>query len=383
MKNQMTNKISLKTAKKIWLSSQKLDVKEPWGAGPEAVFQAIKHLGYVQIDTISVIERCHHHILWNRIPKYKRSDLHDCLSVEKNIHEGWTHALAYIPTEDFKYFLGALKKFEKEPNHWFKSEPQEIKRVLNLLKKEGPLSIRDVKDEVLVEKDHEWASRKPSKKVLQYLFHSGRVVTSERIGMLKKYDLTERHFGWDQMPKAASEKEVLEYRLQRALRSQGIISIDSIDHLRPRLKVGYRKLIEAHVKAQDLVPVQVEGLDSVAFWMRSGLLEFKAKGAAKPMTHILSPFDPLIIQRKRLEQLFGYKHLFEAYIPIEKRVYGYFTLPVVHGDDIVAMIDLKTDRVAKKVLIQSWHWRPGFKSAELKQKIEAEIGRFEKFQLAK
>jgi len=104
------------------------------------------------------------------------------------------------------------------------------------------------------------------------------------------------------------------------------------------------------------------------------------------LVHILSPFDPLIIQRKRTELFFGYGHRFEAYVPKEKRLFGYFALPVLVGSDIVAAIDLKTDRQNKKLLMQKWSWvGPGKKQAarkELKRRIEEELDRFERFQLA-
>ena len=108
--------------------------------------------------------------------------------------------------------------------------------------------------------------------------------------------------------------------------------------------------------------------------------------ASPNLVHILSPFDPLIIQRKRTNLIFGYNHLFEAYVPKAKRKLGYFALPVLVGDEIVAALDLKTDRQAKKLLMQKWTWvGEGKKTAgrkELKRKIEEELDRFEKFQLS-
>ena len=98
--------------------------------------------------------------------------------------------------------------------------------------------------------------------------------------------------------------------------------------------------------------------------------------------HILSPFDPLVIQRKRSELFFGYGHRFEAYVPKEKRLFGYFALPVLVGDEIVAAIDLKTDRRERKLLLQQWNWIRGGARKELKRRIEQELHRFEHFQLA-
>ncbi|MBY0385576.1 winged helix DNA-binding domain-containing protein [bacterium] len=124
----------------------------------------------------------------------------------------------------------------------------------------------------------------------------------------------------------------------------------------------------------------MEGSEKIQHWIRPELLEKKIK-IDDSQVHILSPFDPLIIQRKRLQLFFDYQHLFEAYIPKEKRVYGYFSLPVLIGNQIVAVMDLKTDRLLKKLLIQQWTWLPKQKSAARKKMIEAELDRFEKFQL--
>src|SRR5580692_13016235 len=96
-------------AKRIWLHAQRLDTPEPFGDGAAATTAAIEHLGYVQIDTIHVIERCHHHILWNRIPDYRRSDLHHAQSIDKTVFEYWTHALSYVPAKDFSFFVPAMK----------------------------------------------------------------------------------------------------------------------------------------------------------------------------------------------------------------------------------------------------------------------------------
>jgi uncharacterized protein YcaQ len=98
--------------------------------------------------------------------------------------------------------------------------------------------------------------------------------------------------------------------------------------------------------------------------------------------HILSPFDPLVIQRRRLKLFFGYDHVFEAYVKKDKRQFGYFTLPVLVGDEVVAALDLKTDRAAGRLLIQAWHWVGSGNAADHKAAIEAELGRFERFQLA-
>ncbi|MEQ1613502.1 MAG: crosslink repair DNA glycosylase YcaQ family protein, partial [Hyphomicrobiaceae bacterium] len=348
--------LSLTQARRIWLNAQRLDVADPFGQGPDATRQAIEHLGYVQIDTINVIERCHHHILYSRIPTYQRDHLRQVQSVDKSAFEYWTHALSYVPTRDLRYFLRDMQAQRLKPDRWFGTvNKQDLRKVLSLIRNGGPLTIRDIDDDVLVVKDHPWASRKPSKRALQFAFYTGDVTVNERAGMLKSYELMGRHFGWQVRPKPASERQTLEYLLDRALRTQGVINVESVCYLDAKRKQSIRGLIEARVRRRELLPVSLEGVETAGFWMAPETLEMVHRPSA-PLVHILSPFDPLIIQRRRLRQIFGYEHRFEAYVPKEKRTLGYFALPVLIGDEIVAAIDLKTDRAQRKLLVQKWTW---------------------------
>ncbi len=369
-------------ARRIWLAAQRLDTAAPFGDGPEATRAAIEHLGYVQIDTINVIERCHHHILFTRIPAYRREHLRQAQTIDKSVFEYWTHALSYVPTRDIRFFLAAMKRHRENPRSWFNSvEPRDLRKVLALIRKGGALSIRDIDDDELVEKDHPWASRKPSKRALQLAFFNGSIAVSERAGMLKSYELTERHFGWEARPRPASERQTLDYLLDRALRSQGVISLDSATHLEPSRKPALRRVIEARLRRRQLVPVRLEGADKVEHWVRPDTLDAIPSPAEEPV-HILSPFDPLIIQRKRLSLFFDYEHLFEAYLPKEKRRFGYFALPVLVGDEVVAALDLKTDRAAGKVVVRKWTWVGRGSARAHKRLIEEALDRFERFQLA-
>jgi uncharacterized protein YcaQ len=373
-------------ARRIWLRAQRLDSLEPFGAGPQATAAAVAHLGYVQIDTINVIERSHHHILWTRIPEYRRADLHQAQSVDKSVFEYWTHALSYVPAADLRYFLPAMRRHRREGHRWLSTvTPADMRKVMRLIRRDGALTIRDIDDDVLTEKEHLWASRKPSKRALQLAFYAGTLTVSERDGMLKSYELIERHFGWDRPPKPASPSEITAYRLDRALRAQGVVSLDSICHLDAPSKASVLRLIEAGVRRKQLVPVALEGAGKRAHWARPETLD-TATGESADLTHILSPFDPLIIQRKRTELFFGYDHRFEAYVPKDKRRFGYFALPVLAGEEIVAAIDLKTDRRNGRLLMQKWSWiGKGATRAvrrDLKRRIEDELHRFERFQLA-
>jgi len=384
LKNPLVQ-LSSAQARRIWLQAQRLDITEPFGAGSKATPAAVAHLGYLQIDTIYVIERSHHHILYTRIPTYRREHLHQAQSVDKTVFEYWTHALSYLPTESLRFYVRDMRQAHQawqRRNGWFGTVSDgDLRRVLSRIRKHGALTIRDIKDEP-VEKDYAWASRKPSKRVLELAFYKGLVTISERVGMLKTYELMTRHFGWDRLPRAATESETLNYLLDRALQSQGIVSVESICHLDAPRKPAMKRLLESRVGRKELIPVQLEGAGQSPHWVRPDTLD-AIPDPLQEQVHILSPFDPLIIQRKRLRLFFDYDYRFEAYVPKHKRVFGYFVCPVLIGDRMVAALDLKTDRSQQKLLLQRWHWIGRARSRAHQQQVEAALHQFEQFQLGR
>jgi uncharacterized protein len=372
-------------ARRIWLHAQRLDSAEPFGSGPKATPRAVAHLGYLQIDTIYVIERSHHHILHTRIPTYRREHLDQAQSIDKSIFEYWTHALSYVPTESLRFYVRDMRQAGQDwqrRNGWFGTvSDADLRRVLSRIRRHGALTIRDIEDEP-VEKDYAWASRKPSKRILELAFYKGLVTISQRVGMLKTYELMTRHFGWDRRPRAATERETLNYLLDRALQSQGIVSVESICYLDAPRKLAMRRLLESRVRRHELIPVQLEGAGQSPHWVRPNTLDAIPDPAQEPI-HILSPFDPLIIQRKRLRLFFDYDYRFEAYVPKHKRVFGYFCCPVLIGDRIVAALDLKTDRARQKLLAQRWNWIGRGASRAHQQQVEDALHKFEQFQLCR
>jgi len=205
-------------------------------------------------------------------------------------------------------------------------------------------------------------------------------VVSERTGIIRTWELSSRHFGFRTLPRQARARDKLDYLLDRALRTQGIITLDSVCYRDAPRKLAIRRLIDGRVRRKELVRVAIDGLQKPEMWLEPRVLDARAQPAE--LVHILSPFDPLIIQRKRLKLLFDYDHAFEAYVPKSKRRFGYFALPVLVGDEIVAALDLKTDRERRRVLIQKWTWLRK-SSRTLKPRIEETLARFETFQLGR
>ena len=378
----MSTRIGRNFAKAIWLRAQRLDSDAPFGTGPAATPAAVRHLGYVQIDTIHVIERCHHHILYSRIPDYRREHLELAQAVERSVFEFWTHALAYLPVEDFRHYVRAMRNGPRAHGRWFASVTTgDLRRVLGRIRRGGALTIRDIEDDVLVEKDHPWASRKPSKRALQLAFFRGLVTVSGRTGMLKAYELTTRHFGWEQLPRCATQQESLTYALERALRSQGVVSLDSVCYGGVASKPAVRRLIEMKTRRGELVPVDFEGAGACQHWVQPETLALRLEPDPERI-HILSPFDPLVCQRKRLSMFFDYEHRFEAYLPASQRVLGYFACPVLAGDRVVAALDLKADRAGRQLRVQKWTWMVKRPPRALRAAVEGALHSFEQFQLA-
>jgi len=374
--------ISSSKARSVWLAAQGLDVPSPFGQDQGATQRATEHLGYVQIDTIHVIQRSHHHILYNRIPGYTPTALEHAQSVAKSVFEYWTHALAYVPTSDYRQYALMMARFRGRPDPSFAGiAERDYKALLKRIRDGGPLSIRDIDDDVLIDKTHPWGSRKPSRRALRYGFFIGDLTISKRTGMLKTYELAARHFGWSRRPRPATHLQFAQYLLRRALRSQGIVSLGSICYGSVSSKASVAALIATAVKRKRLVPVHLEGRSQAQHWIEPAALEAPAETPRAPRVHILSPFDPLVIQRKRLKLIFDYEHRFEAYVPAARRVLGYFALPVLVGKEIAAAIDLKMDRQGGKLLVQKWTWlreeRPGLKVA-----IHDALDEFERFQRA-
>ena len=375
-------RITRTLAKAIWLHAQRLDAEAPFGSGPAAIPAALRHLGYVQIDTIHVIERCHHHIFHTRIPDYRREHLDHAQAVQRSVFEYWTHALAYLPIEDFRYYVRDMRNGPRSHGRWFAAVTSaDLRRVVARIRRGGELTIRDIEDDVLVEKDHPWASRKPSKRALQLAFFKGLVTVSRRTGMLKSYELTARHFGWERLPRGATQLQTLNYALERALRSQGLVSLDSVCYGGVASRPAMRRLIESKVRRGELVAVHFDGAGSCQHWARPDTLDLEA-AVTPTRVHILSPFDPLVCQRKRLSLFFDYEHRFEAYLPAHRRVLGYFACPVLAGDRIVAAIDLKADRAARQLRVRKWTWMVKRPPRELRASIDAALHSFERFQLA-
>ena len=188
-------RISPEIARKIALKAQLLDGSMKFPKGKEGVAQAIEKLGYVQIDTINIIERAHNHTLWTRRPDYKPEMLHELQSRDRRVFEYWGHAASYLPTTDYRYYIPMMRSFADPKSKWvqgrFKKYGHLMKPILERIRKEGALSSRNF--ETLTDKSRgTWWDWRPSKVALELLFWKGDLMITERRNFQRVYDLTER-----------------------------------------------------------------------------------------------------------------------------------------------------------------------------------------------
>ena len=338
--------------RRIALHRQGLLRQAPFGQGKAAALRAIEHLGYVQIDTISVVERAHHHVLHSRVPNYKPSFL-DQLQREGKVFEYWYHAAAYLPMRDYRFALRDMQAVKSGESNWVRSRDRKLmQRIRDRVRLEGPLRARDFEDPRLSRAG--WWDWKPAKRALEQLFIEGDLMITGRDGFQKTYDLPERALPADVSTAAPSLDEFAAYLVANTLRSHGFATRKSFSHLRPSadLRDAVAKALEAGAAEGRLRRFSTHNGD--LWWGDAELLDQRAPPAAAAV-YILSPFDNAVILRHRVQSLFDFDYRVECYVKAENRRYGYFCLPILYRDRMVGRMDCKAHRAAGEFNIKQLH----------------------------
>jgi len=345
----MIGKISLAEARKLSIESQWLNGDRTLHGKNDAL-KTIEHLGYVQIDTLSVVERAHHHTLWARMPGYKNSWLNELIN-EKQIFEYWGHAASFLPMKDYRFSLIRKREYAKGKSHWFDQDKKVKRHVLSRIRREGPLQSKDF--EAPEEGKRSWYYWKPAKRALEQLFMEGKLMVSHRQGFQKVYDLSENVLPGNVLHKLPSKREFAEHLIITAIQSLGIVTEKEIYYQRGAWNEFTKKALRKLLNKGRIAELKLEGHEQIKFYGDEKLLEHFAQNSNSSTAHILSPFDNLIIQRKRLQRLFHFDYVIECYLPEHKRTFGYFTLPILYGDQFIARMDAKADRQAKIFYIRN------------------------------
>lgn len=341
--------LSVPEARRIALIAQGLHTNAPFGAGKAAVQRCIEQLGYIQIDTISVINRSHHHAFWTRVPSYREEHL-DRLLKERRILEYWSHAAAYLPMRDYRYCLPYMHAIASGARHWRTPDRKAMAMVLDRIREEGPRMARDF--EHAKDRGTEWGwNWKPAKIALEQLFIEGKLMASHRVGFQKVYDLPERVLPGDIDTSTPTDDEFHRYLITSTLRAHGLAQETEFSYLRKGRKAGVRDTLHDMVEAGEIIALSIGKLPGT-WYSTSGILEQFGNKRVGRNVHLLSPFDNAVIKRRRIQQLFDSDYQIECYVPDQKRRFGYYCLPILYGNEIVGRLDPKADRKNRQFIVK-------------------------------
>ncbi|MBU0926812.1 MAG: winged helix DNA-binding domain-containing protein [Spirochaetes bacterium] len=330
----------------------------PGGEAADTAYGTLERLGYVQIDTISVVERAHHHVLWSGDGRYRPPCLPALEAEPRRAFEYWAHAAAYLPIGDYRYCLPRMKRVAETGHDWFPTEPRVVQGVLERIRSEGPLRSADFAGGDGPRGP--WWDWKPAKAALEFLFMSGTLLVASRPGFQKLYDLAERVLPPGIDARFPSDEEMGDWYVDRASRAYGIFAEADVAYLRKDGLAGIGAALERAVDSGRLVRVGVEGDEKRAQWAAPAALEAAAPGEApggglgpdgRPV-RILSPFDNYVIDRKRARRLIGLDYTLECYVPAAKRKFGYFALPVIWKGKPAGLLDCSADRKTRTLVVK-------------------------------
>jgi uncharacterized protein YcaQ len=368
--SQTPRTITTETARRLAVSRQRL-------AGPrtapdaEGIREVVRDLGCLQLDPTSIVDRSHRLVLWSRLGPYDPGHL-DALQWErKELFEYWAHAASLVLTEDFPIHPHLMRIYGTKARHerlrtWIAENDQLRRYILKRLREAGPLRTRALEDV----SDVKWASggwndNRNVDRMLDYLLTKGRIMVTGRPGGQKLWDLAGRWLP-DWTPRERlSEVEVTRRSAERSLRALGVATPGHIQlHFTRRRYPGFPAAKVHLERAGRLVPIRI--VDDGRAWPGPWyvhvddlpLLDGLEAGEWEPRTTLLSPFDNLICDRDRTEQLFGFRFRMEIYLPKDKRVFGYYVLPILRGGSLIGRVDPAMDRASGRLKINAVHIEP-------------------------
>ena len=342
------------------LKQQGLGPSPVFGHGAAGALRAIEHLGYVQIDTLAVIERAHHHVLWTRVPGYAPDHLNTLLR-EGQVFEHWFHAASCLPMRDYRFCLPLMASV-REGRTWHagRADAAVMRQLLDRVRVDGPLTLRSL-GQPSGEKGGKdgWWNAGPAKHALDRLFMQGDLMVRERQGMEKVYDLAERVLPSGLDLRVPTLDETARYLLDTTLRAHGVVTWAQLLHLKTGqgIRDAMRRAVDERLADRSLVRLELEDAALPEAYADAEALAAidSAAPPARRVVRLLSPFDNVVIHRERLLGLFGLDYRLECYTPAAKRVYGYFCLPVLFGDRFVGRVDCKAHRRERRFELLSVH----------------------------
>jgi uncharacterized protein YcaQ len=370
-------KLSLAAARRIALAAQGLAGARPAKADLRAVRRVIDRVELLQIDSVNVLVRAQELPLWARLGAHPRDALPK-LVARRALFEYWAHEASLVPVELHPLLRWRMDAARQGNNTWGhvsrmgRERPDYVARILDEIRARGPVAASQLEDAAKHVKGGSWWSWGDHKTAIEFLFWSGQVAASHRLASFERvYDLAERVLPAEILAAPTPPiEDAHRALLRRAAHALGVATAtDLADYFRIKRPLA-RPRVDELVDAGELIPVQVEGWREPAFVDPDAAEPRKADART-----LISPFDSLIWERARTERLFGFRYRIEIYTPAPKRVHGYYVLPFLLGDRLVARVDLKSDRAASALAVQAAHAEPGLPvdRAEVAQALAAEL----------
>lgn len=377
--------LSLSAARHLHLAAQGLLKKPRRRAQPADILSTVQRMSLLQIDTINIVARSPYLVLFSRLGGYPSQWLDESLS-KGELMEYWAHEACFLPRSDFALvrhrMLAPEKMGWKYRQAWMLEHAAEIEQLIAHIQENGP--VRSADFEHPRKGTSGWWEWKPHKRHLEGLFTSGKVMVIERRNFQRVYDLTHRVMPhWDDERDLLSREAAEAIMLENSARSLGIFRSQWLaDYYRLR-QPALKPLLEMWQQEQRIIPVMVETLGEM--WLHKELFPLlpQALEGKLQATHstVLSPFDPVVWDRKRAEQLFGFSYRLECYTPAPKRQYGYFVLPLLHKGQLVGRMDAKMHRKTGTLEIIALYLEEGVRvTAALEKGLTLAISEFARWQ---
>ncbi|KVE32507.1 winged helix-turn-helix domain-containing protein [Burkholderia sp. TSV86] len=370
--------LSLTCARALHLAAQGLLTPPRRKATKSDVLTAIRQMAQLQIDTIHVVARSPYLVLFSRVGPYAPQWLDEHLA-EAKLFEYWSHEACFLPIEDFGLMrhtmLNPVGMGWKYPADWHAQHRDEIDKLLAHVRINGPVRSAD-----FVRNDGHtssgWWNRKPEKKHLEVLFSLGRLMVAERRNFQRVYDVAERVLpGWDDARDLPPRDAVLPRLIDNTCRALGVVRADWIADYYRLPKRSYHDTLHALADAGDLLPATIEDWKEQVLVHRdlAPLVDAASRDTLRStVTTLLSPFDPVVWDRRRASALFDFDYTIECYTPAHKRRYGYFCLPILHRGRLIGRVDAKAHRAQHIFELKSVHIEPGVR---LGAGLLADVGR--------
>src|SRR5215213_7105516 len=354
---------SRETARTTLLAAQGLVSPSERSAKKEDVLEAIRRMGVLQIDSISVVARSPYLVLWSRVGTYDPAWLDELLA-EGNIFEYWSHAACFIPIEDYGLYRRFMLDENEKSRTWMEAHPDALVHVMERIREEGPM--RAAQFARTDGKAGGWWEWKPEKRALEHLFAAGELMISRRENFHRVYDLRERVLAnalptWEDAL-APNEEEVRRALALKAVRALGVSLARWVPDYFRTPKKGVAGLLEELADEGSLLRATIENSSETAYVHPDNARiaeEILSGSLQSSFTTLLSPFDPVIWDRARASELFGFDYKIEVYTPAAKRRYGYYSLPILHDGALVGRLDAKAHRKQGTFEVKALHLEPG------------------------